>query len=562
MERFIFFFILFGLLVVGSCSKNIEQEPLEQLTYDQIFDPDDKNGEYARQFLNAIYANMPDGFNRISGDLLACATDDAVPSRDGSSIENLSKSRINAQTNPDEAWSKNYTGIRQVNVFLSNIDRVPVVEAEKGFWKAEARFLRALFYFELVKRHGGVPLVGDVVFRYTDDLQLARSTFRECVDYIVDECDAIADLVRTEPLDGPNWGRISKGAVLALKAKLLLYAASPLFNGDAADAGNELAGYPEYDPARWQAAATAAKDVMDLDFYGLESNYLNLFTTRRSSSSRPEVILAHMGTQNAEVEDLNGPVGFTNAANGEGRTSPTQNLVDEFPMKNGKKITDPTSGYDPLNPYENRDNRLQYNVLFNGVKWLGRPLETFEGGRDKPNTNVIQTKTGYYMRKFMGNFTNASEYANQHHNFVVFRYADILLMFAEAENEAAGPSDEVYQVLKDLRARAGIEAGADSMYGLQVGMTQTEMREAIRNERRIEMAFEEQRYWDVRRWKIAEDVFNQERKGMKISKVDDASFAYESVIVDQMVFKSNMYLYPIPFAEIAKNSNLVQNYGW
>jgi hypothetical protein len=190
-------------------------------------------------------------------------------------------------------------------------------------------------------------------------------------------------------------------------------------------------------------------------------------------------------------------------------------------------------------------------------------VETFEGGLDKPNLNRVQTKTGYYMRKFMGSFATATAYSAQKHNYVIFRYAEVILNYAEAQNEFAGPSAEIYKTLTDLRKRAGLQAGTNALYGLKAAMTKDEMREAIRKERRIEMAFEEHRFWDVRRWKIAGQLFNKDLTGMKITKDASGNISYQRFAAGKILFiDSKMYLYPISFTEISKNSNLVQNYGW
>jgi len=561
MMKKIFYSILFFTLFVAACKKGLETEPLDQLTEDRVFDPADSSGTYAQQYLNDIYSGLPTGFNRIGGNILDAATDDALPSQDGTSIENLGKGQISSGSNPDDAWAKSYASIQKVNIFLSKIDIVPRDAATKTFWKADARFLRAISYFELLKRYGGVPLVGDSVFKATDNIQIKRNTFEECVNYIVKECDAIKTIERADPVATADWGRISKGIVYTLKAKVLLYAASPLFNGGSGST-NGLQGYPTFDKERWNVAAQAAKDVINLNVYGLETSYTTIFTTRRSALAKPEVILAYLRAITTDVEANNGPIGFTNAAEGDGKTSPTQDLVDAFPMLNGKAITDVTSGYSAAAPYTGRDKRLDNTVLYNGTLWLNKPLETFVGGISNPARNVVKTKTGYYMRKFMADFSTATQYANKDHNFVIFRYADVMLMSAEALNEYnATPTAEVYQVLKDIRKRAGITVGTDGLYGLKANMTQAEMRDAIRNERRIEMAFEEQRFWDLRRWKIAETVLNKSLTGMQITKVGTA-FTYNRVTAGQVIFPTRMYLYPIPYSETSRNRNLIQNSGW
>jgi hypothetical protein len=217
-----------------------------------------------------------------------------------------------------------------------------------------------LFYFELVKRYGGVPLVGDTVFNYTDDIRLKRNSFEECINYIVAECDSIKGKVKQEALSASDWGRISRGAVLALKSRTLLYAASPLYNGGVPDAATTeqkaLMGYSSFSVARWQKAAQAAQDIMTLagSPYALEPAYTNVFLNIRTK----ETLLAYGRAATNDIETNNGPVGYFNLASGNGRTSPTQDLVDAFPMLNGKDISDNTSGYSELTPYTNRDPRL------------------------------------------------------------------------------------------------------------------------------------------------------------------------------------------------------------
>ncbi|RYY18425.1 MAG: RagB/SusD family nutrient uptake outer membrane protein, partial [Sphingobacteriaceae bacterium] len=244
------------------------------------------------------------------------------------------------------------------------------------------------------------------------------------------------------------------------------------------------------------------------------------------------------------------------------QTSPTQSLANAFPMSNGLAITDAASGYDANNPYNNRDLRFSYTLLYNGAQWLNTQLQTFEGGQSKPNGSLQQTRTSYYMRKFMGNFENVNNYSANSQDWLVLRYADILLDFAEAQNEVSGPTTEVYQVLKDIRQRAGIQAGSNNNYGLKTAMTQAEMRTTIRNERRIELAFEESRYWDIRRWKTAETVMNQPRLGLSIIRTG-TQLSYNTVTALVTKFSSPaMYLYPIPYNEVLKNPNMKQNPGW
>jgi hypothetical protein len=198
--------------------------------------------------------------------------------------------------------------------------------------------------------------------------------------------------------------------------------------------------------------------------------------------------------------------------------------------------------------------------------WLNRPVETFENGLDKPGGTVQQTKTGYYMKKFMGNFESVSGgavYANTVHDFVYMRYAEILLNYAEAINEFTGPTADVYDVIYQLRKRAKIAAGADNNYGVPAGLSQSEMRAVIRNERRVELAFEEHRFFDIRRWKIAEAAYGVPLKGLNIQKSSGGLINYNPITVLTPVFRSpQMYLYPIPYNEVIKNPQMAQNPQW
>lgn len=538
-----YLYICCGLCVLLACSKTFEKEPLERITDDLVFDNIDKNADYAKQFLYGTYAQLPDGYNRLSGAFLDAGTDDGLHSQDGNSIENFRNGRINALNVVDNQWSRNYTGIRRANMFLSKIDRVPADSALKSQWKAEARFLRAYFYFELLKRWGGVPLLGDKVLGLNDNLNLPRNTADEVLQYITSELDAIRSSLLPAVLADKDWGRANLGAALALKARVLLYAASPLLNpANAAD--------------KWQLAANAARDVMQLNAYSLNADFIALFNAVKNT----EIIFMLQKAQSQTLESNNGPVGYLV---GSGLTSPSQNLVDAFLMRNGKLITDPTSGYDADKPYTNRDSRLDATILYNGKNWLARPVETFEGGQDKPGGSRVQTKTGYYLRKFMGKFESSASYSNQNHHVILFRYAEVLLNYAEALNEAQGPVKEVFDAMVAIRKRAAITAGTDNLYGLPANATKAQMRELIQNERRIELAFEEHRFWDIRRWKLAETVMNTPVKGMRIQKTGTNQFTYTVFDAAPSVFDaSKMYWLPIPFSEIQTNPNMRQNPGW
>ncbi|MBD1395356.1 RagB/SusD family nutrient uptake outer membrane protein [Mucilaginibacter glaciei] len=571
----IYILLLMVTAVVPSCKK-VENEPRDLYTYDLTYDPQDQNAVLAQRALAGLYNFLPAGFNRVNGDFLDAATDDAVSSISNSPVSYYTNGIVSVGNNPDSYFSNSYNGIRQANIFLANIDKVPVPAANPnrtlGF-KAEARFIRAFLYFELLKRYGGIPLVGDKVFGLDDNLQLPRNTYAQCVDYIAAECTAIKDLLYADAIADVNLGRVVKGAAVALKCRLYLYAASPLFNGGGIEADaslKALTGYPNADPSRWQKVVDAVAEFNSLGYYSLlqsgTAGYRSIFINKKNT----EVIFAKQSVNNTDLENLNSPVGYNGgSAASAGRTNPTQDFVDAFTTVNGKSITtdlksatNPT-GYDPANPYLNRDPRFDATVFYNGQRWLSRPVETFEGGRDKPNSNVnTQTRTGYYLRKFLGDLTNSTNYPTQSHNFVYFRLAEIILNNAEALNELGNTETSVQQIIL-IRKRAGIVAGSDGRYGIKAGISQAEMRVLIQNERRIELSFEEHRFFDLRRWKIAGTALNKTLTGVTIVKnPDGVTFKYQVVPVVNITFQDKLYHLPLPYDETVKNTGLVQNFGW
>lgn len=541
MNNYKKYFAITCLFLALGCTKKFEAEPLERITGDLIFDPADKNADYAKQFLNGTYLLLPDWYNRIDGTFLDAGTDDAVPSRIGTQADFYRTGRISSSTLPDDVWRRNYLGIRRANLFLSKIDVVPTTDLLKTQFKAEARFLRAYFYFELVKRWGGVPLIGDKVYTINDDINIPRNSLDECYTYIVSELDAIKTLLLPYAVSDGDWGRANLGAALALKSRVLLYAASPLSN-------------PTNNTQKWALAAQAAADVKALG-YTLVTDWIANFNATKNT----EFIFIKENALNTSIEVNNGPIGYLQ---GVGLTSPSQNLVDAFLMLDGKTISDPGSIYNPSNPYANRDPRLTATIMHNGKNWLGRPVETFDGGQDKPGGNRTQTRTGYYLRKFMGKFETSTSYANQGHHVILLRYAEILLNHAEALNESGGAVADIVNNLVLIRKRAGITAGANNLYGLSLTLTKDQLRTIIQNERRIEFAFEEHRTWDLRRWKLAEVELNKPVRGVQIVKTGAVlSYNYFNV-VNAAFDASKMYWYPIPQAEMLANNRMVQNPGW
>ncbi|TLU96597.1 RagB/SusD family nutrient uptake outer membrane protein [Dyadobacter sediminis] len=444
-------------------------------------------------------------------------------------------------------WGRSYRSIREINYALANIDKVPMSEEKKKMLRGELQFIRAFRYHDLIRNYGGVVLMGDKVSEISDDLTsqdlFNRADIKASIDYATAQLDEAAALL-PESNDNNTWklGRATKGAAMALKSRLLLYAASPLYNA-----------------GTWQQAAAAAKAVMDMNKYSLYTGgYGSLFTT----TDNPEIIFGRLyavGARHVCLEIANGP----NSYNAWGGNVPLQNIVDDYEMMDGTKITDAKTSYDPQNPYKNRDPRFYATILYNGATYRNSIIETYTpGGKDSKDgpSNWNTSKTGYYLRKFMNDnlpIDNPWDVAGTQ-TWIYFRYAEILLNYAEAQNEAAGPDASVYAAINAVRQRVGV-----AMPAIPAGLTQAQMRERIRNERRIELAFEEHRFYDVRRWKIAPEKENKPAYGIEIGKNGTAYTYKQKEALTGKSFTEKQYWLPIPRAEIqASNNKLTQNQGY
>lgn len=465
------------------------------------------------------------------------------------------------------AWSHWYSRIRNANIYLKNVKIAPLSADMRQRTIAEARFMRAWYYHQLVRFYGGVPLLGDTLYNPGDMINKPRNTLEQCNQYIVSELDAAAAVLPVE-FTGADYGRATKGAALSLKARTLLYAASPLYNGgydgkdgfNASDAQKSLVSYPSYDANRWKTAADAFKAVMDLGVYNLyEDNatalgygFYKMFHLRVNS----EAIFQMMDAPNTRLESYWLPP----TRSGQGATYPGQQLVDAFPMKDGKAITDAASGYNPANPYINRDPRFYYTIIYNGAPFrqsstvTQAPIYTYFGApSDGMGVSAYTTRTGYYCRKMLNNESTG----NTQRCIPEFRYAEILLSYAEALNEFSGPSQEVYDAVNAIRRRAGLVP-----YELPAGLSKEQMRAYIWNERRIEFAYENHRYFDTRRWKIAHTPEVVILRGIKWTK-DGSTYKREDIVADPRVFNHPaMYFFAIPQTELGRQPQFVQNPGY
>jgi len=541
--------ILFTLALIQSCKKDfLERTPGVALSEDAVFaDP-----VLATQFADKAYTFLVDDYARFDSHRGASsqASDEAVSGTATGTVRYLNQGlfhdhseRSGSINDIRDIWSRAYAGIRQANVMIAKMQTVPWtgVQAPARI-EGEMHFIRAFLYFELTKRFGGVPIISRA-YEVNENLDLPRNTYQECLDFI------LADLAASEQLpqdyDNANYGRATLGAARALKSRVLLYAASRLNN-------------ESNDKTKWAAAASSAKQVMDMNLYSLQATYSDILNVATS----PEYIM--MKIRAPRLNSENKIVDFSQSPGSgaiSGSMNPTQNHVDLYEMTNGKAISDPTSGYNAQAPYANRDPRLSFNVLYNDQPWQGRRLQMWDGGRDFLSTNPIYTATRYYCRKYWPEPYIRNVTGTALLNYIYFRYAEVLLNYAEAQNEAVGPDASVYAAINQIRSRTEV-----AMPNLPIGLTQDQMRTRIRNERAVELAFEDHRWYDIMRWKAGVEIVAKPVFGMNVVRNTNGTFVYNPVLLPvtyQKIFLDHMHRYPIPRSEVNKSNNiLLQNPGW
>ena len=541
---------------LSSCNGFLDREEDSFIDKTATFDSYNRT----KQYLTYAYTLLPDGLNRFSREaMLASATDDAEFAIESAEIQQFNNGSWNALNNPDDVWNRYFSGISKCCTLLENTDHVnldisrldPDKQVEYAnslkdirMWRAEARFLRAYFHFELLKRYGPIPIVTSTLSINGNYENTPRPTMKEVVDFIAKECDIAADTLELTPWRNVNdaFGRATKGAALALKSRLLLYAASPLY----VDFGDTNEANKPTDVALWKAAADAAKAVIDLNQYELASSYADLF---KNDFQNKEYIFVRRYAANSDFEKSNFPVSF----GGKGGTNPSQNLVDDYEMLDGTPFdwSDPAKA---AQPFENRDARLGATILMNMAPFKGKKVATYPEGADaSPNPNA--TKTGYYLRKFLNEDVNIQTGGSSSGHVVpLFRLAEIYLNYAEALNECDPTNPDIALYLNKVRNRASLPNVS--------ALSQEQMRAAIQHERRVELAFEEHRSWDVRRWKIASSTLGAPLMGVQIERKPLGGYTYMPVKVEQRVFQPKMYWYPIPQSEVLKLKQWKQNNGW
>lgn len=557
--------ILFGLACMSLMVSCADLDYHEYTTYDKnyVFTDFDRTAGVVTDIYSFLDSDIPtDGS-------LCSACDESEYAWSWSSVFGYTDGRW-SPSNPYSRWD--FAGIRRANFFLTeyvNADFSELkydkdYEAEmKRFnrYPYEVRFLRAYFYFNLARAYGDVPLITKVL---TEDEanQVTRTPVAEVFDFIVKECDAILEAdqlpVRYSDLVGDaangsstDGGRVTKQAVMALKARTLLYWASPLFT-------------KENNSDLWRQAAQANKDVIDFcTANGISlGKYSEIWGTNNWQAGEM-IFVRRVGDMNWP-ETTNFPVGMENGNSG---NCPTQTLIDAYEMQaTGLAWDEPGSGYDQTDPYAGRDPRLSMTIAVNGDKWPDtnpNPLETYQGGRNGlPLAGA--TPTGYYLKKYLDKTIDISTSTGSgptRHNWVTYRLGEFYLNYAEAVFNYLGSADatdatftmSAVDAVNVVRSRSDV-----NMPGFPTGLSNDEFTEKYRRERMVELAFEGHRFWDVRRWK--DGASQRSIIEMQITKNGDR-YTYNRVPKSRY-WDDKMYLFPIPDSEIRKNPNLTQNPGW
>ena len=638
-----------GICILSSCSDEYLDKKVDvSETQEKIYSDSAKVANVINDFYSSIgYSFAYNRFNRCGLDLPAKESE--ARAAEGRMGMYLAQNTVNASNAENDAWKNTYRKWRGINIFMNNyndgtIGKILSSDPNKQgellhkssieYWKGQAFFLRAWYVFTMIKHYGGIPLIDDKVYSEEEKINVPRSTYEESVKYAVDQCDSaflylersghIHNLGGVDPDGGIHArsdGRACGMTALALKARIYLYAASPLVNCQRADDPGLLVSYGSYSKERWQLAYDAAKKFMDMNnaqagaetgiWYELRQGVIDNTTPTKSwwpkfyhafmddlVSSKESIFCdfmkneASVGQNRIKLDGFFAPNSRGTRFSGLNQLTgfPTQELVDAFPMADGFPRGDSRSKYtyqDGDGMYDNRDPRLKATVSYNGAYrfmngFKDTKMRTYTGdfvmngnfdetsaskdGIYQPNA----TSTGYYRMKSV--FDNGGLETYVFRPTILMRYAEILMIAAEAANElvpdGAPAPEESKEYIRAIRQRADIEEGetGKDRYGVLDNLTKEEMRELIYTERQIEFAFEEHRYWDVRRWKIAPQVLDGPSHGMEITRKahDDGSetFTYRRIEVMNHVWDDRLYWWPIPLSEISKSDALEQNPGY
>ena len=585
--------LLLLVMIFASCEElelgdnALETPPTISVNIDTVFSKLD----YAERFLFGAYSTLPYGLNtnwsakgnKLGMDLLEGLTDINHSALKWGGCNQLyyngqyAAGTENEITGTKYHYSKeqSWSGIRDAWIFIENADRVPDAEPEYlAQLKAEAKMVMAIHYSDMFRHFGGLPWV-DHAYNPTEDTNLPRLTARETLNNIVSLIDEAAQDLPWVIEDLSNWdGRFTKAAAMGLKARMLLFGASPLFNDnvpylDGQAAQEKLVWYGAKDQSLWTDAANAAEALID------EIKSMGGYQLVNTGNPRQDFQDAYYKRGNGEVLISTrvryqsphwwaGNYYFYQSAGNYGTSCPTQEYVDMFGMANGMSIDEPGSGYDPKDPFVSRDPRLYETVWVDGDIYQGRTTELWIGGRDRKNTNWKSVWTGYGLRKFLLERNTATS-VNSVVHWPYLRLAEVYLTAAEALNEAnGGPTVKAYEYVNEVRNRVGLS-------DLNVGMTQDEFREAVLVERAKEFGWEEVRWFDLVRWKKEAD-FTKKLRGTHIYKIVASQPATPDNLRRELWdlptrhwqtnWSPKWYLSAFPPNEVNKGYGLIQNPGW
>ncbi len=602
------FLIICISIATWACNDYLSVEVDEQLTFDKTF----SQRLESEQFLANIYAQIPSDF--LLDNMVGCS-DESYFLWTSWGVKYLNHNNGSwGVTTPDyHLWEHYYRAINLASIFINNIDRNPeITESNKTIMKGEARFLRAYYYFMLVRQYGPVYIWGDQESDLTVKAEeVDRHSLEKCIDFISQELLKAAEELPRTITDDTRYGRATKGAAYALNSRLLLYAARPLFNGTPLYKGIKNI-YDEYlfpqqnDPQKWEKAAEAAKQVIDLNVYALQTSTkgndefqkaINAYSDVLFQPWNDEIIFGRwMEAIHTELRAAIYPI----VSNAFGGFAPSMKLADTYPMvttgrypitgydANGEPIIDPQSGYDekgftdnyrnPADPIEthtfrvnnscvNRDARFYASILFSGMYWIntfhGDQLVTFhQGGTAYNNQHTDFNKMGYAFRRLLNPNVDLQSAKFSHWSWPHLRLAEVYLNYAEACNEKPSRNEsEALEYVNKIRARAGLNK-VEEAYPEIKGNKEL-LREIIRKERMIELAFENHRYYDIRHWMIADQETNGPRFGRNISATSyDEFWSRTSKEILPIVFEPKHYLFPIHQNQLNEMKNMTQNYGW
>ena len=547
------YLILFAgcTLLMAACSDFLELDESVYQTTKYQFSTFDR----VKQSATNVYSYVQEGLLDVEGTMIDAATDDAVYAWSTGGIKRFYDGSWNGTNLIDDRWASLYSAIAAANYFLDNCpDDFPEAQYQDNYktnlaelknYPFEVRALRAYFHFELLRRYNRI-VIGDRSFTMQEVNTLVPVSYDDAAGWIVSECDAVIPSLPKTYL-GTEKGevaRVTKGMAMALKARMLLYAASPLNN-------------PGGDAGRYLEAAAAAKELIDAGIYKLVSEE----TTNNADAQG--LIFGKWCPVSSDFEAANFPVGFEGGNSG---VCPSQNLAEAFDMATGEPFDwNDESMRSRMVVASARDPRFARTLIYNGATFKGQPVQSYVGGRNgRPLDGA--TPTSYYLRKHIveaTSFVTGSEMSYQH-IFPFFRYAEVLLNYAEALAAATqnpdftGMKGEVEYTLSPREALNAVRA----RYNMP-GITETDYAafvKRLRNERRVELAFEGHRFWDIRRWKIGAETTKV--YGLTITPQNDGSFSYVRSVIQQRGWDDRMNFYPIADAELFKNHNLVQNDGW